>query len=80
MTREAFRQLFTENIDRWMHVRYEDGETQYVYVLTVDEKGYTLRLNPPPDEGMYWTTFTDLESATPVSDEQMAELGLYAPL
>ncbi|HLH03240.1 MAG TPA: hypothetical protein VKX25_10745 [Bryobacteraceae bacterium] len=75
MDRDTITRTYTENVGRWVRVRYTDGVDQFVYIINVDEEGYVHKLNND-DDMQFWTTFDDVESVCVLSDHDIAEQGL----
>ncbi len=72
MDRDTLKRIFTENIEKWVRVNYDDGGAQVVFIVNVDVKGYVHKLKDDP-EGLFWTTFDDVESVSPANEREIAE-------
>jgi hypothetical protein len=71
MTTEEIIRVLKANIAKAVKVTYQDGDTDLVLVLTVDDEGFVFddlaSLRQEERKTGYWTRFSDLAEVQPVS-------------
>jgi hypothetical protein len=66
MTSEEIARILRANVDQRVHVTWDDGQTEWVTVLTVDEEGFVYdRVPPDPATPYYWNRFDEIVEVQP---------------
>jgi len=61
MTRKEIADFLRAHTHKAVLVTFDDGVTQSVTILSVDDEGF-VHSGPPGDAEMYWTRFEGVES------------------